>query len=702
MPAIFAISSVVMGIVFFWQLSSYQSFVKSLEQEEITEFKEESSRAMTELDKAFKRLQGCADELASEIQAGKIASDTLLVRLQGAFASSPFLFSFGVAYGPYEYASDTKAFARGYTRTENGLLFNNIDASESYQDPVPRNVWFTDPMAHGPGWIEPYYDPAASATIVEYSCPFYRTDASGKKKAAGIVYADLSMKDVRDILSQIDLGNGGYAMILSKKGKFIAHPIEEYAVAMKSVYDGDLIQKTPMIKSHFDASLRGETGYAEFTNEAGREPSMLHYQPIPTSGWAFWVFALKDYDIRGADQIRKSLIHLTLLGVLFFLLLFITGIHAIDSGVIALWGTVIMFSVLTMGAIGAIWYLALSFTPYRNEAFVQIHDRASLDKYRGELCARANGLLEPHPFFVPTGYFIQSVNFETSNDVTLTGYVWQKYKLGQHDELSRSIVFPEATDCTLTESYRMKRENVEIVGWSFVAKFRQQFDYSRYPIDDKDVWIRAIHGDFTKNVILTPDLDGYPVLNPTSLPGIADDIVLSGWDIDRSFFSYVQNHYKSNFGLQETSTKNLFPELYFTVILKRNFLAPFVTYVLPIFIIACILFTVLLMSTRDEKKNEMFQFSIAGVIATCSGLFFSVLVAHSQLRGAMLVNCLMYLEYFCFVLYLAILGVAANAFLFGLDTHIQVIRDRDNLFPKLAFWPIFLGLMLLVTVKTFY
>ena len=60
-----------------------------------------------------------------------------------------------------------------------------------------------------------------------------------------------------------------------------------------------------------------------------------------------------------------------------------------------------------------------------------------------------------------------------------------------------------------------------------------------------------------------------------------------------------------------------------------------------------------------------------------------------------------YIEYFYFILYTAILGVAANALTFTLAGS-GVVQVRDNLIPKLLFWPAVLGGCFAVTLAFLY
>ena len=107
--------------------------------------------------------------------------------------------------------------------------------------------------------------------------------------------------------------------------------------------------------------------------------------------------------------------------------------------------------------------------------------------------------------------FCQSLQFFSSSDVLITGYIWQKYQDGIHDELSRGFLLPDAVSSKTTEAYRYKEEDIEVIGWYVEATLRQNFDFSNYPFDHKDVKIRILHQDFNRHelerpVFLIPDL----------------------------------------------------------------------------------------------------------------------------------------------------------------------------------------------------
>jgi hypothetical protein len=119
----------------------------------------------------------------------------------------------------------------------------------------------------------------------------------------------------------------------------------------------------------------------------------------------------------------------------------------------------------------------------------------------------------------------------------------------------------------------------------------------RYPFDTKDVWLRMLPVDFDGDAVLVPDLEAYPVINPSQLPGLESDIVLAGWDTLQSYFRYRQNSYSTNFGIREYVGRTGFPELYYTVDLRRDFGNAFVSDIIPLLVVACLLFGVLATAT---------------------------------------------------------------------------------------------------------
>jgi hypothetical protein len=150
---------------------------------------------------------------------------------------------------------------------------------------------------------------------------------------------------------------------------------------------------------------------------------------------------------------------------------------------------------------------------------------------------------------IPTGMYITLVEFTGPYTVEISGQFWQRYADNLPEDLTEGIFLPDAkVQPTLTEVYRERQNNAELIGWTFSATLREHFDYTRYPMGRHQIWLRMWHPDFERNVFLTPDLQAYASTDPAALPGVDPDLVLENWDLQQVFFSYRTHEYNTDFG----------------------------------------------------------------------------------------------------------------------------------------------------------
>lgn len=264
-------------------------------------------------------------------------------------------------------------------------------------------------------------------------------------------------------------------------------------------------------------------------------------------------------------------------------------------------------------------------------------------------------------------------------------------------DLNLAVLFPESKDITIEKFYR--DENT--VGWYFKVVLRQQFDYSNYPFDRIYVRIRLCSDDFHQNTVLTPDLGSYAVIHPEIKPGLEREFVIEGWEVQDSFFSYRNNSYNTNFGI-ENYAHSVSSELYFNVGIRRIFMGIFMSDLITLVVVTLLLFAVLMISTKRKQGIASYGFSSSSVLRYCAALFFVVIISHVSLREKLTSSEVIYLEYFYFVIYFAILIVSINSILVASNIKCNLIHHRDNLVVKLLYWPVISGLILAFTLVTFY
>jgi hypothetical protein len=362
-----------------------------------------------------------------------------------------------------------------------------------------------------------------------------------------------------------------------------------------------------------------------------------------------------------------------------------------------LWRASLLMSIVFLGILVGLWTERYNREKvFDAEMSDQLTSEAEVQHFlKEEWEAKSTWLNEP-PIYVPTGIYVSSFRFLSANNVRATGYLWQRYKPELFGD-KQGFLFPEAISNEIEEIHRQTIGDEELVIWHFESLFRQEFKYDDYPFDNKIVWIKIWANAWNRNIILTPDLASYQATGLTDIFGINESIVLGTWDRKDTYFNYHFRVYKTTFGNGSYQTERYFPTLYYNIVIKRKFINAFIINLIPLFVVAMLLFGLVMMV--GEKKKELFGSSASGTIASCAALFFTVMLSHIRLREEFQSVGIVYIEYFYFMMYFVILLVTLNTYLFseGCSSSCGFIPYKDNLLPKVAFWPLFFGSMVLIT-----
>jgi len=310
---------------------------------------------------------------------------------------------------------------------------------------------------------------------------------------------------------------------------------------------------------------------------------------------------------------------------------------------------------------------------------------------------------------IKTGIFIQSLSFVDAAEVNLTGFIWQHYQDGVNsDEKPKEgevgFVLPEqvntGSDIDPREVYRIRNGDDEVIGWYFEATLRQTFEYSTYPFDNKTVWVRIWPKDFSRNIVLVPDLAAYRGTTLKDIFGIDESIVLGTWMRTDTYFDYHPASYDTNFGIANYIGMADFPELRYNFVLRRQFGDAFIVHLLPLLMVLALLYGALLTVTDNSEMAERLGFSATGVIGSCSALFFVVLLAHMQLREQFAGSEIVYIEYFYFLMYVLLVGGAAYSYVFVANPSgkLSFLYSRNNLGLKVGFWPFVLACLAVISL----
>jgi sigma-B regulation protein RsbU (phosphoserine phosphatase) len=111
-----------------------------------------------------------------------------------------------------------KLFSPYYYKKENKILYRDL-ASNDYN--YLTKEWYRTPLKEEkPLWSEPYFDEGGGNILMAtYSNPIFYKD-----ELIAILTIDLSLQKIQEMVSSINILESGYAFILSKEHKILAHP----------------------------------------------------------------------------------------------------------------------------------------------------------------------------------------------------------------------------------------------------------------------------------------------------------------------------------------------------------------------------------------------------------------------------------------------------------------------------------------------
>ncbi|USR91684.1 hypothetical protein NEA10_02860 [Phormidium yuhuli AB48] len=664
----------------------------------LTSAQENLDKAVRELNAELEHLETTVEGLAEELSSGALDNADIEARLEEILLANPSFSAMAAAYEPFAFSEERELFHPNFKRLviDGVEQFERFDVEE-FADYLERDS-YRQPLLEGAQWSEPYMSAIINSIVLEYSAPFI-LPAENAPDPSGIVYANYDLDQLSRLFQSLDLGTTGYPIVITSSGQLIYHPIIHFVQQQRSIFDLAQQFDDSDLEEIAQRMVAGESGVEQ---RGGETPSWMVYQGIPTTNWSVGVVLFRDDILSDTVSLTKKLIFLNLLVMLGVVFALVVALPPRRDDISRLW--LLSRSVSGVLALGllVIWLLEMEEAAIDQEITRPLVTESSLLQFLERQRQRnlAQGLSEP--ILLPTGVFLQSMEFKSANDFFVTGYIWKRYDDELHDGVSRGFVLPEAIAFSSQEAYREDLPNGELIGWYFQATLRQPFDYTKYPFDNQRAWLRIWPEDFASNVILTPDLESYDLMTPVFLPGleVPPNMVLPGWNIRQSFFRYRFNSYNVNFGFRgETQIKD-FPELYFEVDLERDLLTVIITKMLRVIVVSGLLFGIQYL-IRYKKDDNQLGFSASGVIGASGGFSFILILDQINLRSQLATGGIIYIEYFYFVLYAMILVVVFNAIMVAKGSNNALLKYNNNLLPKLLYWPLLLSLQILVTLFVF-
>ncbi|MEJ2743783.1 MAG: hypothetical protein P8176_15265, partial [Gammaproteobacteria bacterium] len=676
--ALFLLASTLCGIDYF--LSAHNT---------IKDTREKSKQLVAHIDAMFLKAEQLIDKRLKALEANPQKSAEWLEALKSEIEKDDTLavYTFGIAFEPYAYTSEQKLFAPMYVRqtqlSEAGLrepegsyhliqLDEQVDYTRKYnpQDSSTYDSrWYHQGLVaeslNGTGvWQTPYYGQVTKTMLSEYSRPFYGIHpVTGKREKLGMVYLDLALEDLRNVIKKLDFETSAYGSVVTNEGIIVSHPIRSWLAKNLQETIGKhnpstAIEMTTKIK-------QGLPFKTEFNDAHSGQTYISLYEPISTNHWSFGLTILKVV-LYPFTLIHKLYILVALAALGFTLMAIIAVRHPSPqfdnsigwklSNLACGWSLLMTVTTLSLFySVDNKQSRDILFNPTDLDPVVEESKRDSTDTY-----------------LIPTGVLIQDIKFLGTDEVSISGIVWQNVP----DTLPEQAIGVNFADTRLNsitkEKIFQKKKNhtTTLYGWRFTSQLRYEGSVGRYPFDERLIQLKLIPDTNDYKVILTPAFYDYDLLVPSALPGIHEKLRMKYWNLEESYFSY-SNHSMDDVS-RLTTALNAMKPLLFNVKITRRSLSPIVAYVLPIFIGSLMIFIVL-MIPNDRSSGLVFStLSYGGTI------YFVISIFHVGLRNAEGIDGLSYLESYYIIMHAMVMLVSLNRFLLMMNRGPKWIHTSDN------------------------
>lgn len=136
-----------------------------------------------------------------------------------------------------------------------------------------------------PGWTEEFTCHKNSKLVVSYYSPIKIRDKADNLITVGSVISELSLLDLADSINTLNIGNSGYAFLVSKDGTYLSHPNKEWIMNKNlfNISEQEYSDSQSQIKKLLNNNLTGST--VAFPQYMNYEKCWIYYTPIKETGW---------------------------------------------------------------------------------------------------------------------------------------------------------------------------------------------------------------------------------------------------------------------------------------------------------------------------------------------------------------------------------------------------------------------------------
>jgi len=226
---------------------------------------------------------------------------------------NPEIYGAAIAFEPYMFKKDRKFFAPYFYKAYGAINFKYLDEHYNYflwdWYQIPKEI-------ERPEWAEPYFGEGGGILMSSYSVPFYKK-VDNKRQIAGVIVVDISLENLRNIVSSIKILQSGYGFLISKNGTFVTHPLKEF-IMNETIFTVAEAREDPQLRDVGRKMIKGGHGVAPMWVKSAvtGKSCWMAYMPITSSGWSLGVLFPQDELMADITSLNQIVLFLGITGLI--------------------------------------------------------------------------------------------------------------------------------------------------------------------------------------------------------------------------------------------------------------------------------------------------------------------------------------------------------------------------------------------------
>ena len=226
---------------------------------------------------------------------------------------NPEIYGAAIAFEPYMFKKDRKFFAPYFYKAYGAINFKYLDEHYNYflwdWYQIPKEI-------ERPEWAEPYFGEGGGILMSSYSVPFYKK-VDNKRQIAGVIVVDISLENLRNIVSSIKILQSGYGFLISKNGTFVTHPMKEF-IMNETIFTVAEAREDPQLRDVGRKMIKGGHGVAPMWVKSAvtGKSCWMAYMPITSSGWSLGVLFPQDELMADITSLNQIVLFLGITGLI--------------------------------------------------------------------------------------------------------------------------------------------------------------------------------------------------------------------------------------------------------------------------------------------------------------------------------------------------------------------------------------------------